>query len=128
MTPMEPVMESGSAQALQVGLIDDVGGLDSAFEIAKDLAGLDTSKRYLLKQYRAAPDNFFSCIRSGESIFRCLQYLDARLPRLDWLSMFTPQLASESLPLEVEKAYRWISLAKKEQTLSLMPLILLNEG
>lgn len=52
-------------QALEVGLVDKLGGLKDAYRLAKELAGLDVKKaNAIVRPYTKR--NFFDCLQSGD--------------------------------------------------------------
>ena len=50
------------AKAQELGLVDEIGDTDTAFKLAKELAGLDPEKLYSIKRYTQHNQNLFSCL------------------------------------------------------------------
>lgn len=67
------------SRALQLGLVDRLGGQAEAFRAAKELAGLDPDKLYPLAQYRGKPTSIFDCLNNQDDLFQCLQSLQTRI-------------------------------------------------
>ena len=59
-------------QALDVGLVDALGSLPTAFAKAKELAKLDIHAKYPVYRYRGDKLSFFECLRFLPDISRCL--------------------------------------------------------
>ncbi len=53
-------------QALEAGLIDELGGIPEAFDTAKDLAGLDRAKLVKLHRTRAAPATPYAGVTASD--------------------------------------------------------------
>jgi len=49
-------------RAKELGLVDEIGDIKTAFNIAKELAGLDTEKLYPVQSYVSPKQNLFSCL------------------------------------------------------------------
>jgi len=60
-------------QALELGLVDELGGIQDAFQAAKKLAGLDESKLYPVLRYEPEQLSLAQCLRSPKEFSRCLQ-------------------------------------------------------
>lgn len=62
-------------RALQIGLVDAIGGLRMAFKQAKELAGLDPEKYYPMAVYKGESGNLLDCLARKQDILRCTQHL-----------------------------------------------------
>lgn len=60
-------------QAKELGLIDELGSLKDAIQLAKKEAGLDEKKLYPLHRYEAAQFNLSDCLTSFSKMKRCLR-------------------------------------------------------
>jgi len=70
------------AQALEIGLVDELGGLSDAFQVAKELGGLDKEKLYPVYTYEGDDMNFLNCMRSATDFFKCLDKANSSLSLL----------------------------------------------
>lgn len=59
-------------QALELKLVDDIGGLPVAFKAAKELASFDTNKLYPVYQYEPEEFDLRKCLTGPEQLMRCL--------------------------------------------------------
>ena len=87
-------------QALEIGLVDEIGGLTKAIELAKSLAGIPVRDEVKLV-VRPKRTSFFG-------------------------SIFAPRLSASlrALPSEIRRALAWASLLEKDRTWAIMPLAL----
>ena len=60
-------------QAKDLGLVDELGSLKDAIQIAKKEAGLDEKKLYPLHRYEPAQFNLSECLTSFSKMKRCLR-------------------------------------------------------
>jgi protease-4 len=67
------------ARAKDLGLVDELGGRDEAFRLAKELAELNPEKLYPLAQYRERPRSILDCLGRAQHLFECLQQIDGGL-------------------------------------------------
>lgn len=72
------------AQALAVGLVDELGGLAEAFSKAKELAALDPARKYPLYRYDRGRFSFFDCMRATLDVWRCLEGSHSRIDPVAW--------------------------------------------
>jgi len=59
------------AQALQLGLVDDLGGIDEAFTLAKELGGLKPGKLYPVLHYESGRMRLSECLKSLTNFMQC---------------------------------------------------------
>ena len=78
-------------EALELGLVDFLGGKKEAFTMAKKLANLNPEKLYPLKQYKAKPESIFDCLGDKDRMVECLQELDTRIGQKLTLDTGIPQ-------------------------------------
>jgi len=60
-------------QALELGLVDEIGGLQEAFQSAKKLAGLDETMLYPIYRYEPERLSLARCFKSPKEFSKCLQ-------------------------------------------------------
>lgn len=60
-------------QALELGLVDELGTLKDAFQVAKREAGLDESKLYPIHRYEPAQFSLSECFSSMAKMRRCFR-------------------------------------------------------
>lgn len=60
------------AQAIELGLVDQIGGFDESIKSAKELAGLDPQKTYPLYRWQPPITSFAECLVNARSITDCL--------------------------------------------------------
>ena len=61
------------SQALALGLVDEIGGLQDAFQSAKKLAGLDEAGLYPVLRFEPERLSLAQCLRSPKEFSRCLK-------------------------------------------------------
>jgi protease-4 len=66
-------------QALDIGLVDDLGGISEAFQAAKQLGTLDPEKLYPIYQYEGDEIDLSHCLRSALEFYRCLDKFQSRI-------------------------------------------------
>ena len=76
------------SRAKELGLVDEIGDIKTAFNIAKELAGLNPEKLYSVQSYRRPRQNLFHCLLQ-EGLDNCVLHkqLQQALPQL---SSFSP--------------------------------------
>lgn len=67
------------AEALELGLVDFLGGRLEAFRMAKKLAELNPEKIYRVSRYKPKPKSILDCVGSREEMFKCLQELESKI-------------------------------------------------
>ena len=65
-------------QALELGLVDEIGGLAEAFSVAKELAGLDPGLLYPVLRYHEGRFNLSECLFGEMTLFECWRALDSQ--------------------------------------------------
>lgn len=63
-------------EALELKLVDDLGGLNDAFRKAKELANLDPNKLYNVFQYEGEDLNISDCLTEVSNMMECISELD----------------------------------------------------
>ena len=63
-------------EAIDVGLVDHIGGRREAFRMAKVLGELNPEKLYPVKQYQAAPKSIMDCVGQRENMVECIQEIE----------------------------------------------------
>ncbi|SMF25060.1 signal peptide peptidase SppA [Pseudobacteriovorax antillogorgiicola] len=63
-------------EALELGLVDHLGGRREAFRMAKELGQLNPEKLYPVMQYQPEPRSFFDCLGAPERMMECLSELE----------------------------------------------------
>lgn len=99
-------------EALDLGLVDYLGGRFAAFRVAKELAKLNPEKLYPLRQYQPKAKSVFDCFGHKERFMECLQELDTSLSLLP------------SHPLQqqaLEPLQRMYQLMRDDRTLMFWP-------
>jgi protease-4 len=66
-------------QALDIGLVDELGGLKESYQAAKKLAGLDVNLLYQVKQYKKKKLGLMECLRSPHDMAECFDQGGASL-------------------------------------------------
>jgi ClpP class serine protease len=66
-------------QALDLKLVDAIGGLPDAFKAAKELAGFDVDKLYPVLHYEGDEFALHECLGSPQQMMRCLRRGGARV-------------------------------------------------
>jgi protease-4 len=66
-------------QALDIGLVDDLGGISEAFQAAKQLGGLEPENLYPIYQYEGDEIDLSHCLRSAMEFYRCLDKFQSQL-------------------------------------------------
>jgi protease-4 len=62
-------------EALKLGLVDELGGMQSAFKAAKELAGFDVDKLYPVHRYEGERRSLTECLakKNPGEIFKCVR-------------------------------------------------------
>jgi protease-4 len=101
-------------RALELGLVDSLGGLNEAFKRAKILAKLDPEKLYPLGRYQGEPKSILDCLARQDDMLQCIGQFQ---------SLFT--LSSGVLgPVEqrsLDKAQRVMQMLQEDKALSYWP-------
>ena len=95
-------------QALQYGLVDELGGLAEAFRSAKELAKLNVDEQYPILHYEAPGRSLRECLKQGR-LFSCFS-----------MESLSPGVLGK-FPL-VHSIARWVEEVPKEKILMLLPL------
>jgi protease-4 len=66
-------------QALDAGLVDDLGGVTEAFQLAKQLGSLDPEKLYPVYRYEGEGIDLSSCLKSPMHLLRCMDKMQSRV-------------------------------------------------
>jgi protease-4 len=98
-------------EAKELGLVDELGGLQTAFTAAKGLAGLDKDKLYEVKRYEGEGHDLTECLRSATKMFECLQDTDVRMAPLD--------LAPPDAAATAKRVAHWLTASRREGALAL---------
>ncbi len=105
-------------QALENGLVDELGGMVEAYQEAKKLGGLDPKKLYPVYQYVPEEINLRDCLKGVTKLFRCLDELDTQsLIRSSYTAVKGKSLVT-NLTAKLEDLY---SIAKKDHSLAIWP-------
>ncbi|MBM4253177.1 MAG: signal peptide peptidase SppA [Deltaproteobacteria bacterium] len=90
-------------QAKEIGLVDEIGGLDVALAKAKELAGFDANKLYPVLQYEGDSFSLSQCLRGPGRMAECLRRSGSKLT-----APVTRMMISESGPEAIaNKVARW---------------------
>ncbi len=65
-------------QAKANGLVDELGGLETALAFAKELSGLDKTKLYPLYRYKPKKRNLIECFTDPETFGECIEQSGVR--------------------------------------------------
>ena len=99
------------AQARDKGLVDEIGGLDKAIEIAKQLAGIPADKG-IKRVVLPSPRSFFDNLFGGDD--------DAS----ENIKLQQPRAAFEALPEDVRRTLQYATLLdrmKRGEAMAMMP-------
>jgi protease-4 len=108
------------AQALELKLVDQLGGLQDAFREAKILGGLDPEKLYAVHTYDGGKFDLRRCLSSSREIMRCLQGISLRMPSgHDMSDMLTGGV--QAAPAVAGRVRNWVKVAESERALALWP-------
>jgi protease IV len=96
-------------EAVQLGLVDELGGLTDAYRTAKELAGFETDKLYPVIRYEEDMSSLQECIKSAKHLFKCLRFfksgveilsqIETQIPMVRWLKALHSQKSFEVLAL-----------------------------
>ncbi len=67
------------AQAKDIGLVDEVGGLKDAFQYAKKAAGLDENRLYPIHKFEPEVFSLSDCLGSMQKMRKCLRHHGSRV-------------------------------------------------
>lgn len=95
-------------EALKLGLVDELGGLQAALNAAKELAGFDVNKLYPLMRYEGDKLDLSECLGSPSKMMKCFGQ-SAAVSRV------------EELQDTAAHVQRWLGLAERERALALWP-------
>jgi len=123
-------------EAKGLGLVDELGGLQEAFQSAKELGGLDPSKLYPVYRYEGDDMSFARCFRSPADMARCFSQGSGTMGRI--AAGFTTLLGQRApftniahLPADAildERAQRrlrrFVAIARRDHVLAVWPGIL----
>ncbi len=108
-------------EALEIGLVDHIGGRREAFVMAKKLAELNPDKLYRVAKYQPKPKSIFDCLGNRENWLECVQELENKISANLKLNVGVPQEIVN--PLEKVKA-----MIEDDQVLMYWPgQLMLNE-
>lgn len=100
-------------QAKALGLVDEIGGINTAFREAKILAGFDPEKLYPVLHYEPEDMSLMHCLKSTKKMMKCLKEAEGQISA----RLFEPTDEQRV----VKAARRWLDVAAKERTLALWP-------
>ncbi len=103
------------SEALELGLVDDLGGLTEAIQFAKEAGGLDPNKLYPMLRYQGEFISLSECLRSPMKMMRCLDQFDTAT---QILQPTVPVAAAERL---IRKANKLAAAVGDEKILTLWP-------
>jgi protease-4 len=89
-------------QAKELGLVDELGGLQDAFQFAKKAAGFDENKLYPVHRYEPAQMSLSACLANMSKLRRCLKRHGGSLK----LGLETMLLGDAAIELRQIKAAR----------------------
>lgn len=87
------------SDALKFGLIDELGGLNEAFAMAKELGGLDRNKLYPVLHYEEDFVPLKSCLKSSANMIRCLQQFSGQVHGSQLIAAVRQGLAPDVMPM-----------------------------
>lgn len=107
------------AEALSLGLVDHLGGLQEAFKEAKKLAKLDETKFYRLATYQPDPKTPFDCLQEdvGEMV-ECLQGIESFAPAMSWLN---PRSGVTEIDDGLRSLQTWLEVVKNDRVIAMAP-------
>jgi protease-4 len=113
-------------EAKDLGLVDELGGVQLAFDTAKKLAGLDPKSLYPILRYEDDRVNLRDCLRNPLKMLDCLDQGDTRLDLgfdtgLGALSPVAPALPAALAARLAGKAQSWLAVSRREGTMALWP-------
>lgn len=96
-------------QALDLKLVDAIGGLPDAFKAAKELAGFDVDKLYPVLHYEGDELDLHECLGSPQQMMRCLRRGGARvaLPPLP-VDLVWAEVAPRRIEAVAQTLERWV--------------------
>lgn len=104
-------------QALDLKLVDQIGGLQDAFREAKVLGGLDPEKLYAVHTYTGDEFDLRKCLSSSREMMRCLQNISVKTPSAQSLLTGDENPAARA----AASIRRWVKTAEKERAFALWP-------
>jgi protease-4 len=107
-------------EALKLGLVDQLGGLNDAFRHAKELAGFDPEKLYPVLTYKSDRLDFRECLMGAAKALRCLREMDSQIS----VSSAVRAFRGKSVPVHervIERISNWVSVLREENHLALWP-------
>lgn len=102
-------------RALELGLVDSIGGLSDAFKRAKVLAKLDPEKLYPLGRYQAEPKSLLDCLSRRDDMLQCVSQFQS----LFSLSSLLPLGPVEKTSLD--RAHMLIEMLREDKALAYWP-------
>lgn len=102
-------------RALELGLVDSIGGLSDAFKRAKVLAKLDPEKLYPLGRYQAEPKSLLDCLSRRDDMLQCVSQFQS----LFSLSSLLPLGPVEKTSLD--RAHKLIEMLREDKALAYWP-------
>lgn len=110
------------AQALELKLVDQLGGLQDAFREAKILGGLDPEKLYAVHTYSGDELDWRRCFSSSREMMRCLSNVKISAPSIDIsIGSWLKDGGTEKVQETADSLRRWIKVAREERALTLWP-------
>jgi ClpP class serine protease len=108
-------------QALKLGLVDELGGLQTAMNVAKKLGGLDPQKLYPVMQYEEEGFDLRHCLRRPLDCLAISTRIQVPAGTLVGAVSGAPSGASLSTGIEaaVGKVSRWLDQSRSEGPLAL---------
>lgn len=108
------------AQALEIGLVDEIGGLSDAFAAAKVLAGLDPELLYPVYRRSEERFNIGDCLFGDLTVRECLAGLNPGAAARGLGLRLAP---SSFLPASIENTERRITQLQSGKPLALLPYL-----
>jgi protease-4 len=102
-------------QAKEIGLVDEIGGLDVALRKAKELAGFDTGKLYPVLHYEGESFSLSECLRSPSRMAECLRRSGGKMA-----APMTRLIANEEGPQAIAtQVARWATSPGADRAMTL---------
>jgi protease IV len=108
-------------EAKKLGLVDKLGGLKSAFNEAKKLAGFDTKKLYPVLSYKRDVFDLRDCLRRPSKMMKCLEELESSISLKSIKSAVKSQWPLNDVEKMQNQLIGWTRTVEKEKTLALWP-------
>lgn len=108
-------------QAMKLGLVDELGGLQTAMNVAKKLGGLDPQKLYPVMQYESEGFDLRHCLRRPLDCLSISTRTQAPIGTLIGVITGGPTAMSDTAGVDsiIKKVSRWVEQAQTEGPLAL---------